>query len=71
VWTCCTRAERVGNLRTARYDFPTVWRSSRARELRDSIRRGECACPMANASYTNMLLDPPTLARVVRGAVVG
>jgi MoaA/NifB/PqqE/SkfB family radical SAM enzyme len=71
VWTCCTRAERVGNLRAARYDFPTVWRSSRANELRGSIRRGECACPMANASYTNMLLDPPTLARVVWGAVGG
>jgi hypothetical protein len=33
--------------------------------LRRSIYRGECACPMANASYANMVLHPPTLAKVV------
>jgi hypothetical protein len=33
-------------------------------ELRGSIQRKECACPMANASYANMLLHPPTVAKV-------
>jgi hypothetical protein len=32
--------------------------------LRRSIYDKECACPMANASYANMLLHPPTMARV-------
>ena len=32
--------------------------------LRRSIYDKECACPMANASYANMLLHPPTVAKV-------
>ncbi|TMC80837.1 MAG: hypothetical protein E6J10_12095, partial [Chloroflexi bacterium] len=27
-------------------------------------KAGECYCPLANASYTNMLCHPPTLASV-------
>jgi len=65
IWSCCVRAEPVGNLRQAGYDFKTIWFSPEADKLRGSIYRGECSCPMANASYTNMLLHPPTLAKVV------
>ncbi len=64
VWTCCIRAEPIGNLRDTGYDLRTIWFGERAQSLRRSIRAGECFCPMANASYTNMLLHPPTLARV-------
>jgi MoaA/NifB/PqqE/SkfB family radical SAM enzyme len=68
VWTCCIRAEAVGNLRQAGYDLRSVWfeRVGELRRLRRSIAARECACPMANASYTNMLLHAPTLARVAR-----
>ncbi len=71
VWTCCTRAEPIGNLRQAGYDFGAVWHGAEAKRLRAAIARGECACPMANASYTNMLLHVPTLARVALGTVGG
>jgi MoaA/NifB/PqqE/SkfB family radical SAM enzyme len=71
VWTCCTRAEAIGNLRESNYNWTSVWEGPRAAILRRSIAAGECACPMANASYTNMLLHPPTLARVARGALRG
>jgi MoaA/NifB/PqqE/SkfB family radical SAM enzyme len=64
VWTCCTRAESMGNLREAGFDFMKVWTSPRADELRRSIRDGECFCPLANAAYSSMLSDPPSLARV-------
>lgn len=64
VWTCCTRAESMGNLRDAAFDFMKVWTSGRADELRGSIRRGECFCPLANAAYSSMLCDPPSLMRV-------
>jgi MoaA/NifB/PqqE/SkfB family radical SAM enzyme len=64
VWNCCTRAEPIGNLRQTGYDLRPIWHGERARALRQSVRCGECACPMANASYTNMLLDPGSLARV-------
>jgi hypothetical protein len=32
--------------------------------VRRSIAAKECHCPLANASYTNILHDIPTLARV-------
>ncbi|MBD3367937.1 MAG: radical SAM protein [Candidatus Eisenbacteria bacterium] len=62
VWFCCIEAASVGNLREAGYDFPTVWFSPEARRLRGHVRRGECACPLANAGYTNMLMHLPTLS---------
>ncbi len=64
VWTCCVRAQSMGNLREHGYDFGSVWRTGRASELRRSIKAGECYCPLANAAYTNMLAHGPTLARV-------
>ena len=64
VWTCCIRAESIGNLREHHYDFASVWKTTRADELRHSIKAGECYCPLANASYTNMLCHIPTLSSV-------
>jgi hypothetical protein len=54
----------MGNLRETGYDLRPIWRGQRADELRGSIRRGECHCPLANAAYSSMLCDPPSLARV-------
>ncbi len=64
VWSCCIRAEGVGNLREHDYDLRPIWRGDSMANLRRSIYRGECACPMANASYANMVLHLPTLAKV-------
>ena len=64
VWTCCIRAEPIGNLRESGYNFSKVWYSEKANALRRSIKKRECYCPLANASYTNMLHHIPTLARV-------
>ncbi|GCE18857.1 radical SAM/SPASM domain-containing protein [Dictyobacter kobayashii] len=64
VWTCCIRAESMGNLRDFDYDFGATWRTAKADALRRSIKAGECHCPLANAAYTNMLCHPPTLASV-------
>jgi MoaA/NifB/PqqE/SkfB family radical SAM enzyme len=64
VWTCCIRAESVGNLREHNYDFKSVWTTAKADELRRSIKAGECYCPLANASYTNMLCHVPTVTSV-------
>jgi MoaA/NifB/PqqE/SkfB family radical SAM enzyme len=64
VWTCCVRAQSMGNLREHNYDFGTVWRTGKAKELRRSIKAGECFCPLANAAYTNMLIHEPTVAKV-------
>ncbi len=68
VWSCCIRAEPVGNLRKTNYDLKPIWfeQVGTMKNLRRSIAAGECACPMANASYANMLLHPPTLMQVAR-----
>lgn len=64
VWPCCVRADTMGNLREAQYDFRSVWFSATAERVRASIKGKECHCPLANASYTNMLMHVPTVLRV-------
>ncbi len=66
VWACCTRSESMGNVRRNGYDFKRVWFSKKADQLRERIKMGHCWCPLANASYTNMLFDLRTLFRVGR-----
>jgi MoaA/NifB/PqqE/SkfB family radical SAM enzyme len=71
VWSCCIRAEPVGNLRETGYDLRPIWleQAGQMRRMRASIKGRECACPMANASYANMLLHAPTVARVVKEVI--
>jgi MoaA/NifB/PqqE/SkfB family radical SAM enzyme len=64
VWGCCVRAESIGNVREHGYDFGVVWFGTAGDSFRASVRAHECACPLANASYTNLLLDPKSLAKV-------
>lgn len=64
VWPCCVRADDLGNLRDHNYDFEAIWFGEKIKEVRRSIAAKECYCPLANASYTNMLHDIPTLSRV-------
>jgi MoaA/NifB/PqqE/SkfB family radical SAM enzyme len=63
VWPCCVRGDSMGNLREVGYEFRRIWTSEAASEIRRSIRARECACPLANAAYTNMLCHPPALVR--------
>ncbi|MDY6833459.1 MAG: radical SAM protein [Chloroflexota bacterium] len=71
VWPCCVRAESMGNLRDYDYNFHKIWTSSESRLIRKSIKAGKCHCPLANASYTNMLCSPLTLTKVVKQVIVG
>jgi MoaA/NifB/PqqE/SkfB family radical SAM enzyme len=64
IWSCCIKADSKGNLRKANYDFRKLWFSPEMKKERNSIKNKECWCPLANASYTNMLLDFKTLVRV-------
>lgn len=69
LWGCCVRGEPVGNLREVGYDVGRIWDGEDARRFRRSVKAGECACPLANASYTNMLMSPGSLLRVGRNAL--
>jgi MoaA/NifB/PqqE/SkfB family radical SAM enzyme len=64
VWGCCVRAESFGNIRDAEYDFTRIWRSPSAQAFRKSVKRKECYCPLANASYTNMMMNPSIMLRI-------
>jgi MoaA/NifB/PqqE/SkfB family radical SAM enzyme len=64
VWPCCVRADNLGNLRDMGYDFRKIWFSEKAQRVRQSIKDKECHCPLANASYTNILCHYPTLFKV-------
>lgn len=65
VWECATRADSLGNLRDHDYDFMKIWKGDRARKIRVSIRKKECYCPLANASYLNMMFHPVYLFKVI------
>ena len=64
VWPCCVRADDLGNLRDVNYDFRAIWFGEKIQAVRKSIANKECYCPLANASYTNLLHNIPTLARI-------
>jgi MoaA/NifB/PqqE/SkfB family radical SAM enzyme len=67
IWACCTLGydKSMGNLRDFNYDFPTLWQSPQAQEVRRYIRNRQCACPLANQTYSNILMHPPSLMQVV------
>jgi len=67
VWPCCVLGYNsvIGNLRESGYDFRKLWFSEKADVIRRYVKDGRCACPLANAHYTSMLCDFPTLARVM------
>jgi MoaA/NifB/PqqE/SkfB family radical SAM enzyme len=63
VWPCCVLGydKPMGSLRAHDYDFHALLRSSQAGEARKYIRDGNCACPLANQWYSNILSSPKYL----------
>ncbi|MDP2172543.1 MAG: radical SAM protein [Candidatus Cloacimonadaceae bacterium] len=64
LWSCCIKAKPLANLRKLDYNFRRAWTSMDAELDRRSIHKKKCWCPLANAAYTNMLMDCGTLFRV-------
>ncbi|MCL4382172.1 radical SAM protein [Patescibacteria group bacterium] len=65
IWPCCVRADILGNLKENNYDFKKIWFSPKADLVRKSIKERKCFCPLANASYTNILLNPVSLGQAL------
>ena len=67
LWPCCVLgyAKPMGNVREADYDFWKVWHSSQAGQVRKSIKNRECACPLANQAYSNIISHTPSLIKVL------
>lgn len=72
IWPCAILAYR-GQMGTVGddSDFLDIWKSRKAADIRASIRRKECACPLANQAYSNILLHPKSLLRVMWIALTG
>lgn len=68
VWPCCVLGydRPIGNLRDANYDFKKVWFSRKGDDVRKHIKGEKCACPLANAHYTNILCSFQGSLRVFR-----
>jgi MoaA/NifB/PqqE/SkfB family radical SAM enzyme len=69
VWSCCVLARSLGRLRDHDLDFRRVWFSDQAEEFRQWMRQRRCACPLANAAYTNLLVEPAAVRRVTANLV--
>ncbi len=68
IWPCCTLGyeKSMGNLRDADYNFKRIWNSRHAEDIRRYIHEGRCACPLANQTYSNMLMNMPSMMKVFR-----
>ncbi|MBI5805185.1 radical SAM protein [candidate division TA06 bacterium] len=66
VWACCIKGDEMGSLKDFDYNFRKLWRSPKADAVRELIKNRACACPLANAAYTNMMLDLRTSLKVLR-----
>ncbi|MFP4085193.1 MAG: radical SAM/SPASM domain-containing protein [Desulfobacteraceae bacterium] len=68
VWPCCVLgyAKPMGSLREEGYDFQKVWHSEQADRVRKYIKDGNCACPLANQAYSNILCSPTYLIKVLK-----
>jgi MoaA/NifB/PqqE/SkfB family radical SAM enzyme len=69
VWGCCIRGDEMGRLPDHGYDFKKLWHASQARQARKKIKARKCACPLANASYTNMIFDLRASLKVIRDMI--
>lgn len=72
VWPCAILAyrSRMGDARGTD-GFRRAWRSQAAREVRRSIRHGECHCPLANQAYSNILMHLPSVLKALALAARG
>lgn len=68
LWPCCILGyeKSFGNLRDAVYDFDKIWRSKQAAQIRKFIRDKNCYCPLANQAYSNILLHPISMLKVIK-----
>jgi MoaA/NifB/PqqE/SkfB family radical SAM enzyme len=67
VWPCCVLGyeQEIGNLRNCNYDFQQLWYSDEAKKVRHYIKNNACACPLANQTYSNMLIDFKSMLKAV------
>lgn len=68
VWPCCVLgySKPMGSLREHGYNFQNIWHSDQAKQVRRYIKDGNCACPLANQAYSNILCRPTYLLKAIK-----
>ena len=71
IWSCCVLGydHPMADLREYNYDFNKAWQSEQANKVRKYIKDRNCACPLANQSYSNILLDIKSMGKVVKNII--
>jgi len=67
IWPCCVLGgeQSLGSVREWNYDMKALLCSEKAKESRQYIADGNCACPLANQWLNNILLTPRHMLRVL------
>ncbi|MCF6289815.1 MAG: radical SAM protein [Desulfobacterales bacterium] len=67
VWPCCVlgNEQALGNVRESGLDMREVLGSKQAKQARQYIADGNCACPLANQWLNNILLTPRHMVKVL------
>jgi len=73
IWPCSTLGYdmSLGNVKDFDYDFIALWNSKKAEDIRKFIKDKKCCCPLANQTYSNILMHLPSLAKVVKNILFG
>ena len=73
VWPCCTLGYEMsmGNIRDYNYDFRLLWNGTDAKKIRKHIKDKKCYCPLANQTYSNILMHLLSLTKVIRNIFLG
>ncbi len=73
IWPCCTLGyeKSMGNVRDYNHDFRKLWNSENARQIRKFIKEKRCYCPLANQTYSNILMHLPSLSKVIKNIIFG
>jgi MoaA/NifB/PqqE/SkfB family radical SAM enzyme len=71
VWPCAVLGydQPMGDLKDHDYDFHQLWNSEQARQVRAYIKAHNCACPLANQSYSNILCSAKATTEVIVNVV--
>ena len=72
IWPCCVLGfeQSMGNMREYDYDFKKLYHSKQANKVRKYIKEGNCACPLANQAYSNIMCHFPSMFKFIRQFVM-
>jgi len=59
----------MGKMRDYDYDFNALWNSTKAAQIRRYINEGRCHCPLANQTYSNILMHWPSVIKAMKNVM--